>query len=52
MTYSINIKNKKGCLNMGLFSIFTCKCKVLVPFLSVAKTPELPNAAYALLLPV
>ena len=37
---------------MGLFfSIFTCKCKVLVPSLSVAKTRELPNAAYTLLLP-
>ena len=36
---------------MGLFSIFTCKCKVLVPSLGVAKTRELPNAAYALLLP-
>ena len=35
----------------AFFSIFTCKCKVLVPPLSVSKTREFPNAAHALLLP-
>ena len=37
----------------AFFSILTCKCKVLtlVPSLSVAKTRELPHAAYALLQP-
>ena len=44
-------KKLKKMLKHGAFFIFTCKCKVLVPSLSVAKTRELSNAAYALLLP-
>ena len=41
-TYSINKKNKKGASIWGFF-ILTCKCKVLVPSMSVAKTRELSN---------
>ena len=44
-------KNKKGCLNLELFSTFTWKWYILVYSLKIVNTRELPNAAYALLLP-
>ena len=52
-TYSINIKIKKGALKKrrAFFFIFAWKYQVLVYALKIANTRELPNAAYALLLP-